>query len=287
MNSAEIGNDPPMANNNKEQQKSIIKPKPKKPRKKIPVTNRVAEEGEILSGPLLSIEEGEGCSILNHNKLMINPGGLIGGRKTNDGVTYFTFALSPDESNGSIYTDFALNLKIDEKKAETIDDFIFIIFYRPETKNYYIKFSDNDKINEQIMIHLIGDMSVPINHSEMIFFGKELFQLKPNNKKGTIKVINLADKSNNDNKEFTYKNDTITIGRGETCDIPLVNSGSDVSKVQCSLYYSNEEKLWMVRDGRKEKRSTNGTWLIASHSYPLFNDMEIEVFSNILKINYY
>ena len=89
MNSAEIGNDPPMANNNKEQQKSIIKPK--KPRKKIPVTNRVVEEGEILSGPLLSIEEGEGCSILNHNKLMINPGGLIGGRKTNDGVTYFTF----------------------------------------------------------------------------------------------------------------------------------------------------------------------------------------------------
>ena len=128
MNSAEMGNEPQIANNNKEQQKSIVKTKPKKQRKKISVTNRVVEEGEIISGPLLSIEEGEGCSILNHNKLMINPGGLIGGRKTNDGVTYFTFALSPDESNGSIYTDLALNIRIDEKKAETIDDFIFIIY---------------------------------------------------------------------------------------------------------------------------------------------------------------
>lgn len=137
------------------------------------------------------------------------------------------------------------------------------------------------------MIHLIGDMSVPINHLEMIFFGKGLIQLKPNNKKGTIKVINLEDKSNTENKEFTYKNDTVTIGRGENCDIPLVNSDSDVSKIQCSLYYSNEDKLWMIRDGYKDKRSTNGTWLTAPHSYPLFNDMEIEVFSNILKINYY
>ena len=51
---------------------------------------------------------------------MINPGGLLGGRKNKDGVTYFTLSTAPEESNGSIYTDFALNLKIDEKKAETI-----------------------------------------------------------------------------------------------------------------------------------------------------------------------
>lgn len=289
MNSYEVPSEINNNQNDKDKQKSVTKVKPKKSKKKIPVTNRIVPESEILSGPLLSIEEGNNTSILNHNKLMINPGGLLGGRKNKDGVTYFTLSTSPEESNGSIYTDFALNLKIDEKKAETVDDFIFIIFYKVETKNYFIKFSDNDKINEEIMLHLIGNMQIPLNHTEMIFFGKQLFQLKPNNKTGSIKVIKLSEKENqNDNAyEFSYKNDTITIGRGENCDIYLSDCEADVSKVQCSLQYSAEDKQWMLRDGTGEKKSTNGTWLICSHSYPLYNDMEIEIFSNVLKVNYY
>ena len=68
----------------KESPRNIVK-KPKRIKKKIPVANRVISDEEIINGPLLSIEEVGNSSILNHNKLMINPGGLIGGRKIKDG----------------------------------------------------------------------------------------------------------------------------------------------------------------------------------------------------------
>lgn len=276
----------------KESPRNIVK-KPKRIKKKIPVANRVISDEEIINGPLLSIEEVGNSSILNHNKLMINPGGLIGGRKIKDGVTYFTMAYVDDNSteNESLYTDFALKINIDEKKADTIDDFIFIVYYKPETLTYYIKFSDKAKINEDMAIHLKGNMSIPINHSEMIYFGKELFQLRPDNKKGTITIINLSEKAKYKQKkdytyEFSYKNVNITIGRGEQCDISLKDCESDISKIQCTVSYSNE-KIWMIRDGYEDKESTNGTWLIAAHSYPLFDNMEIELFSSLIKVNYY
>ena len=276
----------------KESPKPIVK-KQKRIKKKIPVANRVISEEEIINGPLLSIEEVGNSSLLNHNKLMINPGGLIGGRKIKDGVTYFTMDYVDENSadNESLYTDFALKINIDEKKADTIDDFIFIVYYKPETLTYYIKFGDKAKINEDMAIHLKGNMSIPINHSEMIYFGKELFQLRPDNKNGTITIINLSEKAKHKIKkdytyEFSYKNVNITIGRGEQCDISLRDCESDISKIQCTVSYSNE-KVWMIRDGYEDKESTNGTWLIAAHSYPLYDNMEIEVFSSLIKVNYY
>ena len=49
------------------------------------------------------------------------------------------------------------------------------------------------------------------------------------------------------------------------------------SKSQTSLKIEKDE----------DKNSNNGTWMIASNTYPLYNNMEIDIFSNFLKINIY
>ena len=258
-------------------------------------------QNEILSGPLLCIEEVGNANILKHNKLMLNPGGLIGGRKAHDGVTYFN--LNHDyEENGynlgdtnSSFCDFGLNLSLKEDVIESIEDYVFIVFYREETKSYFIKFSDNNSINKEIFLHIRGNMFIPIKQTEVIFFGKVILELKPNYKKGNISIINLTQTDTNNNiqlqtnkniSNFNLKNkQLITIGRNNNCDV-IVN-GEGVSKIQCTLKYSQEQKIWILQDGTDDKQSYNGTWVVANHSYPLYNDMEIEIMSNTIKVNYY
>ena len=61
----------------------------------------------------------------------------------------------------------------------------------------------------------------------------------------------------------------------------------NISKIQCTLTFSINENVWILNDGYEDKNSNNGTWMIASNTYPLYNNMEIDIFSNFLKINIY
>lgn len=243
-----------------------------KQKKKVPTTTRIVPQSEIINGPLLSIEEVGNCSILNHNKLILNPGGLVGGRNANDGVSYFTCNMNPNDTGVS---DFVLNLK---KIEGDIDDFIFIVYYKEENKKYYIKFSENTNVNKDIFLHLFNAMSMQIKQTEVISFGNFIFQIVPD--KSKIRLINL----NNDEKyDYTFKNGIITIGRNENCNICLDENG--VSKIQCSLEY--KDGGWTLHDGYDGKKSTNGIYIAASHSYVLEEGMEIEVLSSVIKFNYY
>lgn len=279
-------------NSNEFQQEFQMKAKSKEvkssqKKKKLPITTRQISEVDRLNAPLLGLEEQGDTDILNHNKIMINAGGLLGGREANDGVTYFSIpSLSPNSKNDTLKPiDYTLNIR--HSIIQDID-YLFLIYFRQETKDYHIKFSDNiGDANNEIFLHLFDNMEIPINKSEVLSLGKILLQVVPNSKNNSIKLINLNEEDKAiSTKIFNSTLQEITIGRSNKCSFCLENE-IDISKIQCTLYYSQQRKAWVLIDGSKTKPSTNGSWLVASHSYPLYDDIELEIFSNVIKIKYY
>ena len=61
----------------------------------------------------------------------------------------------------------------------------------------------------------------------------------------------------------------------------------NISKIKCTLNFSINDNALFLYVGYEDKNSNNGTWMVASNSYPLYNNMEIDIFSNFLKINIY
>ena len=68
----------------------------------------------------------------------------------------------------------------------------------------------------------------------------------------------FAKKNNPKKYEFSPNDSTITIGREKSCTI-VINSNI-YSKIHTSLKYDNTNKLWILEDGYRGKKSTNGTW---------------------------
>ena len=58
--------------------------------------------------------------------------------------------------------------------------------------------------------------------------------------------------------EFTINDSPVTIGREKTCKIVL--DSNIYSKIHSTLYYDQSSNAWLIQDGYKEKKSTNGTW---------------------------
>ena len=58
--------------------------------------------------------------------------------------------------------------------------------------------------------------------------------------------------------EFSPKDSKITIGRDKSCKIVI--DSNIYSKIQCTLYFDESKKVWIIEDGDRDKKSTNGTW---------------------------
>ena len=143
---------------------------------KIKITNE-----EIINGPICSIEEIYSSSILKKDKLIINPGGLIGGREKKDGISYFVLPNSSFQ-----FKDYILNLN-----SKNNDYYLFMIYYDVENKKYFIDF--NEDFSRKISIHLFGQMNIPIKQKEIISFGDLIIELVPNLNNNSIQLINLKE----------------------------------------------------------------------------------------------
>jgi len=231
---------------------------------KIKITNE-----EIINGPICSIEEIYSSSILKKDKLIINPGGLIGGREKKDGISYFVLPNSSFQ-----FKDYILNLN-----SKNNDYYLFMIYYDVENKKYFIDF--NEDFSRKISIHLFGQMNIPIKQKEIISFGDLIIELVPNLNNNSIQLINLKEDKI---LEYEKEEKIITIGKGNNCKICLENK-MNISQIQCTLIFDFKENLWVLSDGFEDQNSINGTWMVASNTYPLYNNLEIDVFSNFLKIN--
>lgn len=238
-------------------------------------TNRIITDEEVSSSSKLKLEEIEG-NLFGKKTVEINAAGLIGGRNVKDGVAIFG-----KSANNNFKCDYELNY-------EGLNEypFIFTVYYLRETKSYYIRSCSGKSIcNRLLFIRLSSDYEMPIKQREIISIGNNLFQLFPS-KENCIEVTNLQ-KEESDNQKKTFDKTTqpkILIGRDQKCDFSFPNEKS-YSRIQCTIEYISNKKEWVVYDGTKGKQSTNGTWVFALHSFPIIDQMIIEVLSSKLRFS--
>ena len=126
---------------------------------------------------------------------------------------------------------------------------------------------------------------LPIKQKELIIAGNIVFQVTPiNNNK--LEIINLSKGNESSEPKQTFDASSkkeITIGRNKDCDFPFPGNKS-FSRIQTTFEYSEENKEWEIIDGSKIKSSTNGTWVFCTHSFPIKNNMIIEIMNYRLQI---
>ena len=222
------------------------------------------------------------CNLLNGQKIKINAQGMIGGRGLNDGVTIFGCYSDVDnnENNTILKSDFIFNFK-----NKYLYPYIFMIYFEKEDKSYYIRpFIGKNDDNKILYIKINHDNNFALKQKELIFIGNILFQASPigNN----LEIANLSQENKTSVQKQTFDASSkkeVTIGRGKTCDLAFPDNKS-FSRIQTTFEYDEENKEWNIIDGSKLKSSTNGTWILCTHSFQIKNVTEIEIMNHRLKI---
>ena len=248
-------------------------------------SNRKIDSNITKESSSLTIEEID-CNLLNGQKIQINAQGMIGGRGLKDGVSIFGCNNeqneNPNDNNKqNLKSDFILNFK--DKLSYP---FIFMIYFEKESKSYYIKsYMSKDDQNKILYIKLNHEYNLPIKQKELIIAGNIVFQVSPisNNK---LEIINLSKGNESSEPKQTFDASSkkeVTIGRNKECDFPFPGNKS-FSRTQTTFEYNEENKKWEIIDGSKIKSSTNGTWIFCTHSFPIKNNMIIEIMNHRLQI---
>jgi hypothetical protein len=231
-------------------------------------SNREISQNEILSAPKIIIRELDG-KILNGKEITITASGMIGGRNTKDGVTIF----GKSNNKENFKHDFELNYEEDLKYP-----YIFAVYYLRESKNYCLRaYSGSESDNRLLYVKLDNVFSLPLKQKEIISAGNVIFEITPieNNK---IEVCNL---SQIDSKKIFDPNNIkeVTIGRDKKCTISFPKDKS-FSRCQTTISFDDIKKEWIIIDGSKTKSSTNGTWVFGTHSFPIVDQLTIEILTS-------
>ena len=244
---------------------------------------------EINNSSKLIIEEIEG-NIFNGKKIEINAGGMIGGRDKMDGFTIF--GQKYVNNNLKPKTSKETNDLIEENKEIFIPDFelnfdknlsfpyIFVIYYKKEDKCYYIRaFSGKGSDNKILFIKLKNNEKYLLKQKELISAGDSIFQITPID--NFLEIVHLGRKKSNNCKQVFEgkKNKIVTLGRNRDCDFSFPKDKS-FSRFQTSFEFDDNKKEWTVIDGKKDKSSTNGTWIFGTHSFLIKNEMIVEILNS-------
>ena len=221
---------------------------------------RKITDDEISKIKPFSISSINGGNLFNGNDIIINAGGYIN-KKIKNGITLF---------GNNVNNDLDIQLNYNEIKYSVYDHlpYFFMIFYKRESKKYYIK------PNKDIYIY----MKIQRNKKNKIYkdaftIGSNLFTVRTLKTRNNTIEISFNDK----NYKFPKEKSEITIGRDKNCDIVLLNE-RDVSRIQTSIYFDFKEDDWFIIDGSKEKESTNGTWLTLMNTTEIYDNMILEIF---------
>ena len=221
---------------------------------------RKITDDEIAKVKPFSISSINGGNLFNGKEIIINAGGFIN-KKIKNGITLF---------GNNVNNDLDIHLNYNEIKYSVYDHlpYFFMIFYKRESKKYYIK------PNKDIYIY----MKIQRNKKNKIYkdaftIGSNLFTVRTLKTRNNTIEISFNDK----NYKFPKEKSEITIGRDKNCDIVLLNE-RDVSRIQTSIYFDFKEDDWFIIDGSKEKESTNGTWLTIIYTTEIYNNMILEIF---------
>ena len=221
---------------------------------------RKITDDEIAKIKPFSISCINGGNLFNGNEIIINAGGFIN-KKIKNGITLF---------GNHVNNDLDIQLNYNEIKYSVYDHlpYFFMIFYKRESKKFYIK------PNKEIYIY----MKIQRNKKNKIYkdiftIGSNLFTVRTLKTRNNTIEISFNDK----NYKFPKEKNEITIGRDKNCDIVLLNE-KDVSRIQTTIYFDLKEDEWFIIDGSKEKESTNGTWLTLMNTTEIYDNMILEIF---------
>ena len=244
-------------------------------------------EQEINNSSKLVLEEIEG-NLFNGKKIEINAGGMVGGRGKNDGFTIFgqkniNNGNNNEDKNKIFNPDFELDYN-----EKLLLPYIFVIYFKKEEKSYYIRaYSGKGSDNKILFIKLKNDNKYIIKQKELISAGDIIFQVIPM-KDNFLEIIHLERKKNNNGNKQIFegkKNKVVQLGRSRDCDFFFPKDKS-FSRIQTTFQFDDDKKEWTVIDGNENKSSTNGTWIFATHSFLIKNEMMIEVLNSkiIIKV---
>ena len=207
---------------------------------------------------------------------------MINGRGKKDGVTIFSKINIDNNNDNKFKGDFNLNYN------ENINyPYIFAIYYQRESKNYSIKaYSGKNSDNRLLYIKLSDNYNLPLKQKEIISAGNIIFQIIPieNNK---IEIINLSKKDLNvESKKIFDPNNIkeVTIGRDKNCNFSFPKDKS-FSRHQTTFSFDDNNKEWIIIDGNNNKCSTNGTWVFATHSFIIKDQLIVEILNSKIKFN--
>ena len=271
----------------------------------IPYNERISQISKIINKQnYLELNLSVVSTTLNYDKNSydITPKGLKDSkRNAKDGIVLFGYERKNNKSkdylksnddntntfnnnlcNDDIGKDFLLNdfiFPIEEKE----DNYSlyelpnFAIFYNVEDDNYYIK-DFNTGVGALMKIK-----KYKMEGNTLINIGGNYLVVYIENNKITIKIFNnsiLENTSKKDQNSITYdlkefevdqsKNFVLNIGRNQVCNIIIEDMM--LSKIQCRIEYSINDKCFYLYDGDGKKESTNGTWVFILNPTKITNN---------------
>ena len=223
----------------------------------------------LLEGNNLKIENESG-NLFNENIIIINERGLENKSNKNIGITKF------GPKNKESINDCILNCN---DYIETL----FSIIFNKNTKKYsiYSEILSNEFIEYNLFIKVTKKLKIDKNY--YISFGEIHLTINRFNNEENIEIIIVYE--NNEKKSYNYeksKQSVITIGREKNCDIPL--TGLNYSRVQCKIFFDDNEYCWFFCDGDGIKESSNGCWIFLNFDWEINEDIKLRSGLNTFNI---
>jgi hypothetical protein len=241
------------------------------------VSRQITQE-EIDNNPTITMIEEGNENLLSNTKIKINAAGLIGGRNLKDGVSIFGNNVTI--ANSEFKPDFILNNNDKQNYP-----YIFAIYFNRELKKYFIRaFNGKSSDNKVLFIKLTEGYSLSLKQKEIICAGNIIFQVTPLQDKN-LEIINLSKKEQISFPKMVFDptvTSEVTIGRDKKCDFSFPKDKS-FSRNQTTFYYDNEKSEWVILDGKKNKSSTNGTWVFGTHSFEIRDQLVVEILNSKIR----
>ena len=193
-------------------------------------------------------------------------------RKAYDGITKFGIG----DSN-----DFEIQL------PESLKSYLltlFIIEFNNFSNKFVLKPCNSDLNEEEGNIFAKVDNNLKISQKLFFSLGEVDFSVEPRQDL----YINIEMNIDKKREFFCFDplKKIIKIGRYKDCDIILKSVA--FSRIQCTIFFNDENKFWYIQDGDREtgKVSMNGTWLFIDFPFEISCNLQLRIGKNLLELKY-
>ncbi len=164
----------------------------------------------------------------------------------------------------------------------------FIIYFKRDVNKFFLKSYRDKLFTGQIHIKVDPKADFIIYKKEIFLLSESYFQITPI-QSGLIEIQNLGGNiKENDSGKYTYDPEdtrSITIGRDKKCTMAF-SWDKSFSKIQTTISYDYENKVWKLRDGNGDKPSTNGCWVYAIHSFEIQDNTVFQLGNSRFRLTY-